>query len=229
MIGVAVVHHARDRDASAADLPREAVLDRVLDQRLQDHARHDDVERVGMDLLLDAQLRAEAHDLDVQVFVDRLELFAQRDEVIGAPHQAAQQARELRDQHARRFRLRADERRDRRQRVEQEVRVDLVRERFDLRGEQQLLLFLQPVLDARVVPDLDRRRDGEHRAEQDHGEPEERPRRAGREIEQAMVVADARADALADQLEADRREQQHDLPVDLDRPDHLPDAPMDAA
>ena len=29
---------------------------------------------------------------------------------------------------------------------------------------------------------------------------------------------------LADQLEADRREQQHDLPVDLDRPNHLPHA-----
>ena len=79
--------------------------------------------------------------------------------MVGAAHQAAEQARQLGDQHARGFRLRADQRRDRRQRVEQEVRVDLVRERLDLRREQQLFLLLQPVLDARVVPDLDRRRD----------------------------------------------------------------------
>ena len=37
----------------------------------------------GVDLLVDAQLRAEADDLDVEVLVDRLELLAQRDEVIG--------------------------------------------------------------------------------------------------------------------------------------------------
>ena len=86
----------------------------------------------GLICLHDAQLRAEAHDLDVEILVDRLELLAQRHEVIGAAHQAAQQARELGDQHARRLGLRADERRDRRQRVEQEVRVDLVRERLDL-------------------------------------------------------------------------------------------------
>ena len=35
-----------------------------------------------------------------------------------------------------------------------------------LRRQQQLLLLLQAVLDARAVPDLDRRRDGEHRREQ---------------------------------------------------------------
>ena len=98
-------------------------------------------------------------DLDVEVFVDRLELLAQRHEVIRAAHQAAQDARELRDQHPRGFGLRADERRDRSERVEEEMRVDLARERLDLRGEQQLFLLLEAMLDARVVPDFDRRGD----------------------------------------------------------------------
>src|SRR4029450_3304401 len=40
---------APNRDRARADLPGEAVLDRVLDERLQDHARDDDVERVGTD------------------------------------------------------------------------------------------------------------------------------------------------------------------------------------
>ena len=148
----------------------------------------------GLICLSTLQLRAEADDLDVEVLVDRLELLAQRDEVIGAAHQPAQQARELRDQHARRVGLRADERRDRRERVEQEVRVDLAGQRLDLRREQQLFLLLQPVLDARVVPDLDRRRDGEHRREQDHAAASTTGRVGGR-VEEAMMLAPARARA----------------------------------
>ena len=110
------------------------------------------------------QLRSEADDLDVEILVDRLELVAQRDEMLVAAQQTPQQRREPDDQRARGVGFGADQRRDRRQRVEQEVRVDLALQRFDLRGEQQLLLFLEPVLDARAVPDLDRRGDGQHRA-----------------------------------------------------------------
>ncbi len=112
-----------------------------------------------------AQLRAEADALDVEVLVDRLELLAQRDEVLLAALQPPQQPRELHDEHPRGLGLRPDERRDRRQRVEQEVRVDLAGERFDARRHQQLFLFLQPVLDARAVPDLDRDGHAEHRRE----------------------------------------------------------------
>ena len=181
----------------------------------------------GADLLVDRQLRAEADDLDVEVLVDRLELLAQRDEVIGAAHQAAQQARQLRDQHARRFRLRADQRRDRRQRVEQEVRVDLVGERLDLRREQQLLLFLQPMLDARVVPDLDRRRDAEHRREQDdHAASTTGVRRA--RTNRRWCSLQRAPSAWRSSSRRDRREQQHDLPVHLQRPQHLPGAARQA-
>ena len=43
---VAVAQHRPDGNPAAADFARQPVLDRVLDQRLQDHARNDDVERV---------------------------------------------------------------------------------------------------------------------------------------------------------------------------------------
>ena len=68
----------------------------------------------------------------------------------------------------------------------------------------------------------------EHRREQDTSE--HRPGRADRrrEIEQAVMLAPARAERLAQQLERDRREQQHDLPVDLQRAEHLPDAARQA-
>ena len=65
------------------------MLDRVLDERLQDHARDDDVERAGADLLVHLELRPEPDDLDVEVLVNRLELFAERHEVIGAAHEPA--------------------------------------------------------------------------------------------------------------------------------------------
>src|SRR5476649_670739 len=84
--GVAVLEDRRDGDAPLADLPRQPVLDRVLDERLQDHAGDDDVEGVGADVLHDFQLGTEPHDLDVEIFVDRFELLAQRDEVIRAAH-----------------------------------------------------------------------------------------------------------------------------------------------
>src|SRR5204863_1756719 len=56
-------------NTAASNLCRQAVLDRVLDERLQDHARDDHVERIGVDLLLHPQLRTETHDLDVEVLV----------------------------------------------------------------------------------------------------------------------------------------------------------------
>ena len=223
---VLVADHRADRNASAADFPCKPVLDRILHQRLQQHARHDHVERLGADPLVDTQLRTESDDLDVEVLVHRLELFAQRHEMIGAAHQSPEETRELRDQHARRFRLGPDQRRDRGQRIEQEMRIDLIGERFDLGGEQQFFLLLQPMLDARVVPDFDRRRDAEHGREQ-HEQHRPRPRRRRRQHEQPMVIGPAESERLREQLERDRREQQHDLPVDFEGPHHLPDAPRD--
>ena len=127
-----------------------------------------------VDLLVDDQARAEAHPFDVEVFVDGLEFLAQRDEVLLAAEQPTKQRRELDDQHARGFGLRADERRDRRQRVEQEVRIDLIGQRIDARHHQQVFLLGQPMLDARAVPDLDGDGDGEHRGQrhQDVVEPD---------------------------------------------------------
>ena len=197
------------------------MLDRILDERLKNHAGHDHVQRVGADVLGHLELGAEADDLDVEILVDRLELLPQRHEMIGCAQQAAQEARQFRDEHARRLRLRANQRRDRRQRVEQKMRVDLIRQRLDFRRQQQLLLLLQSMFDPRVVPDLDRRRDGQHRRQHhdDH-----RPREAGRRRRIEQPVRPARPDPLAEQLQRDGREQQDDLPVHLQAPQHLPRA-----
>ena len=197
------------------------MLDRVLDQRLQNHARHDDVGGVGRNFLAHAQLRAKAHHLDVEVLVDRFKLFPQRDEMLLAAQQATQEAGQLVDQRSRGLWLRANQRRDRGERVEEEMRVDLALERFDLRGEEELLLLLQAVLDARAVPELDRGGDRQHRREDDE---QHHQRRWGAEIcagvdEICAGVkesrdAEARAQRLTQQFQCDRRQQQPQLPAD---------------
>ena len=164
-----------------------------------------------------ARLGPESDALDVEVLVHRGQLLAKRHEVLLAAQQPAQQARELHDEDARRFGLRSNQRRDRRQRVEQEVRVDLIRERLDARGHQQLLLLGQPVLDARRVPDLDRDRDAKHGREHDK---RVQPPFAGRQKEDARGVAVA--DRLAKHLEQDRRRDQEDLPVEREAPQESP-------
>ncbi len=106
------------------------------------------------------EFRPEARHLDVQVLVDRLEFLAQCHKVLMAAHQSPQQSRELDDECAGCVWLRPNERGDRGERVEEEMRVDLALERFNLRRQKELLLLLQPVFDARIVPDPDRRGHG---------------------------------------------------------------------
>ena len=76
------------------------MLDRVLHERLQDHAGHDGIERVRADLLVDLQLRPEADVLDVEIFVDRFQLFAQRDKGFRLTEEPAQDVRQFEDQFA---------------------------------------------------------------------------------------------------------------------------------
>src|SRR5262249_45651885 len=77
----AVTCHGLDGNPAATDLSRQAVLDGILDERLKEHARHHDIERRRTDLFDHAKLRAEPYDLDVEVFVDRLELLSKRHEM----------------------------------------------------------------------------------------------------------------------------------------------------
>ena len=64
-----------------------------------------EVERVGAMSFRTFSLRPEPDDLDVEVLVDRLDLIAQRDEMILATEQPAQQPRELDDHRPRGLRF----------------------------------------------------------------------------------------------------------------------------
>src|SRR5712692_9726342 len=67
-----------DFDLPVARRPAGAVLERILDDRLQDQARNRNVERPGIDFRRrpQAPLKADLHDLDVPL--EKFELLAQR-------------------------------------------------------------------------------------------------------------------------------------------------------
>ena len=99
------------------------MLDRVFHQRLQQHAGHHHIERCRLQFLHHSQLvAAEAHDFNVEIVVDELEFFVQRDKGVAAVQQSPQNRGQLDDQFARRIRIKAHQRRNRVQSVEQEVR-----------------------------------------------------------------------------------------------------------
>src|SRR5688572_7522441 len=66
-------------DPAAARTWRDAMLDGVLDKRLQDHVRHAGVERFRRDLYIDRKPVVKAHLFDLEVFSEKFQLLLQRD------------------------------------------------------------------------------------------------------------------------------------------------------
>ncbi len=84
---------------SHAALAVDAVLDRVLDDRLQDHGRHEPVERIGRDAFLDAQPIGKPNALDRDVVIQEVHFAGERNFfgllVEGGAQQVAQPADRL--------------------------------------------------------------------------------------------------------------------------------------
>jgi len=150
-----------DADGTAFHLIAEAVLHGVFDQRLQQHAGNEHIERVRIDVAFKAQLIAEADEFDRQVIVDEFELIAQARHAFVFAQQAAEDAGEFQDHLAGAVGVDPDERGYRVQSIEEEVGIDLAGERLQTRFDEEPVLFLQFDFVARGVPDLDGERDGE--------------------------------------------------------------------
>src|SRR5580698_936413 len=133
----------------------QPMLNCVLDDRLQQHAGHERVERLLIDFLENLELVApKADDLDVQIIVDEIKLFPQRNEGLMLPQQPPQNIGKLQHHAASHVRIEADQGGDSVQRVEKEMGIDLAGQGVHARLEQVLLVLLEVHLDARVVPDL---------------------------------------------------------------------------
>ena len=101
------------------------MLDRVFDERLHEKRRHHHLVGRGADAAVDDEVVAEARLLELEVRLDVPHLVGERDELRGLAQRGAAVLGERRDQMPRLVRLRADKRRDRVERVEEEVRLDL--------------------------------------------------------------------------------------------------------
>src|SRR5262245_17337050 len=95
----AFLQPAANGDAAAIDFWRQAMLQAVFYERLQQHGRDNHVERVRIQVFVNAQLvAAKADYFDVQVVVNELDLFAQLDELVVFAEQAAENLGEFDDQ-----------------------------------------------------------------------------------------------------------------------------------
>ena len=92
-----------DAHRAAAALGREAVHDRVLDQRLHREHRHQREPRARIDVERDVQPLAEARVLEAQVLLDVLELFVERDELRVLRERVAEVLGEVDDEVVRAF------------------------------------------------------------------------------------------------------------------------------
>ena len=137
------------------DARRDAMADGVLHQRLQDQMGHACIQRLWRDVHHDRQPVLQARLLDLEVGLEKGELLAQRHLLrLLVLEGGAQEVAEAGDHSPGGLRFGGDERRDRVQRVEEEVRLQLHLERLQPRlGEapRQLLRCLLALAIAPVV------------------------------------------------------------------------------
>ena len=125
-----------DRDVGAFLLRRDRIFDRILDQRLEQQRRQPRLAGGGIDVEMRPQPLLEAHLLDLEIELQRLDLLRDRD-LAGrlVDQRVAQEGRQPRQHRVGAVGLlQQHQGRDRIQRVEQEVRVELVAQHRQLRA-----------------------------------------------------------------------------------------------
>src|SRR5260370_7682499 len=136
------------------------MLDAVFHQRLQQDAGHNDVECVWIKMLVDTQLvPAKADYFDIEIVIDKFDLFEKLNKLLMLAQQPTQDLGELQNQLTRTVGIKTHQRRNGIQRIKKKVRIDLALQRVQARFQQKPLLLFQLHLDARVVPNLDGNRD----------------------------------------------------------------------
>src|SRR5690606_25075353 len=109
-------------------LRRYGIFDRIFDERLKQKRGQSRARDRGIDLKMRAQPVFETHLLDVEIKLQRLDLLRQRHlrgRLVGK--RIAQEGGKAREHRVRRLRLfQEHERRDAVERVEQEVRIELI-------------------------------------------------------------------------------------------------------
>jgi hypothetical protein len=196
-----------DLDRPVADLRLEPMLDRILDERLQQHRRHAGLlQRLGeVEPPCEPRSHPQRHDLEVRA---QLREFAgERRRVLPRCRQrAAQVDDQLVDHRLREPRVDVDERAQVRERVEQHVRFELRAQQPQLRLEREALRLGAR---ARLGGDAVAHRieiDDEDRGERGDDQRDDPPR-PGREDRRRLAeqrIGEARARDVADRDRDDR-------------------------
>ncbi len=129
-----VVAPRGDVDVPQPRLPGDAVLDRVLDERLEQQRRHQGLERLPLDVVPDDEAVGKPCPFDVEVLAKEVELGVQRHFLLAETLQREPQ--QLAEAHERAFgglHVPMHQSRDRVERVEEKVRVELLAKGLELR------------------------------------------------------------------------------------------------
>jgi hypothetical protein len=130
-----------NRDGGAVTARRDGVLDAVLDERLESEPRDSHVSSGLVGVHLVAEAIAEPHAFYLEVVADDPQLIVDRDERRLMIERRSQQRRELARHLLGAARILVDQRRDRVERVEQEMRLHARLERRQLRLGRQTAGF----------------------------------------------------------------------------------------
>ena len=129
-----------DVDVAGPGLLRDAVLDRVLDERLEDQVRHERVERLGLHVEADDSRSAKRVCSIWRYLREEVELGLERDLLLAdVLERQAQQVAQAHQRAIGGLDVAVHQRRDGVERVEEEVRVELLLERLQLRFDQPRL------------------------------------------------------------------------------------------
>src|ERR1700739_4947511 len=142
-------------NAAPLHLGGKTMLDGIFNQRLQQHAGNDHIERSRIDILDHAQLvGAKADHFDVEIIVDELEFVPVRCKGLAAVKEAAENGGQFENHLAGRVGIEPHQRRNRIQCVEQEMRIDLVLQRLHAGVQQKPFLLFELDLNADAVKNL---------------------------------------------------------------------------
>ncbi len=140
---------------AAVELGSEAVFETILYDGLEKHAGDEGFEGFVVNLLDDVEVvAAEAGDFDIEIVVDKFDLFAERDESFVLAEEAAEDVTELEDYTASVVGIETNEGGDGVERVEKEMRIDLAGEGVHAGFQEELLVALEVHLNAGVVPNF---------------------------------------------------------------------------
>src|SRR5689334_17103933 len=131
------------------------MFDGILDNGLKNHARNQAVKRPGVDIFLKFELLTESDHLDPEIVIYKRNLLAQRRNILGFAQKSSQDLGEPVNQRPRAIGIEPDQGRNRVQRVEQEMWIDLICQCNQASLSQAHMLKFELLLRTEAAPDPD--------------------------------------------------------------------------